>query len=199
MGSGYEPEGYLSTDEREDVIASLEHLGRALEHAVADRGEWKWAILSAHAALSGALVCVTAGIANVGCLDGRSRLRMVAWLNGGCVGEPPKQRLASPYTLLRRACRSSHPDRRGPPLRVSRETLRDVIVLHGFRNDFMHFRPAGWSIELAGLPRMIGRAVDVTERLMRSIDVAPHLMDVQEQRLSRALADIRVHLSGARV
>lgn len=29
-GHGYEPDGYLSTDEREDVIASLEHLGRTL-------------------------------------------------------------------------------------------------------------------------------------------------------------------------
>jgi hypothetical protein len=198
MGSGYAPEGYLSTDERDDVIASLEHLGRALAHAAAHPGEWKWAILAAHAALSGALVCVTAGTANVGCLDGRSRLRMIAWLNGRCVGEPPKQRLASPYTLLRRACRSSHTDRRGPPLRVSRETLRDVIVLHGFRNDFIHFRPAGWAIELAGLPRIIGRAVDVTERLMGSIDVAPFLMDGQDQRLSHALGEIRAHLSGAR-
>jgi hypothetical protein len=62
----------------------------------------------------------------------------------------------------------------------------------------LHALSAGWSIELAGLPRIIGRAVDVTERLKCYIDVAPHLIDGQGQRLSRALADIRGHLSGAR-
>jgi hypothetical protein len=198
MGSGYEPEGYLSTDEREDVIACLEHLGRALAHAAEHPGEWKWAVLSAHAALSGVLVCVTAGTANVGCLDAKSRTRMIAWLNGRCNSDRPRERLAEPPELLQRACSRNHSDRRGPPLRISINVLRDLALLHEFRNGFMHFRPSGWAIDLAGLPRIIGRAVDVTERLMRTFDVAPFLIYGQEQRLSLALGEIRTHLSGAR-
>jgi hypothetical protein len=35
------------------------------------------------------------------------------------------------------------------------------------RNNFAHFTPKGWSIEKAGLPRMIGAALDAAEVLMR--------------------------------
>jgi len=192
----HEPDGYLSTDERDDVIASLEHLRRCLITSQTKSEEWKWAILAAHAALCGALVCVTAGTAQVGCLSDKSRARMIAWLHSDFSAPRPPERLAEPAELLRRACSRTHSDRRGPPLRISVNVLRDLARLHEFRNQLMHFRPLGWSIELAGLPRMIGRAVDVAARLMRSIDVAHQLPDEQLRRLDAVLEQVHSLLSG---
>ena len=53
--------GYARTDERRDVVASLEHCALSLTRAKESDGAWKWAILSLHSALQGAMVCHLSG------------------------------------------------------------------------------------------------------------------------------------------
>jgi hypothetical protein len=71
----------------------------------------------------------------------------------------------------------------------------DILALHDqLRNNFAHFTPKGWSIEKAGLPRMIGAAFDATEALMRRYYVVGQMEADQQQRLTDALATVRSHL-----
>jgi hypothetical protein len=42
----------------------------------------------------------------------------------------------------------------------------DLRRLHEFRNDLVHFRPTSWSLELAGLPRILASAVGLTDQII---------------------------------
>ena len=50
-------EGYVRTDEREDVIASLDLIALLAPQLLRHPPMWKWVISAAHNALQGALVC----------------------------------------------------------------------------------------------------------------------------------------------
>jgi UDP-N-acetylenolpyruvoylglucosamine reductase len=85
------------------------------------------------------------------------------------------------------------------PLVLTSEQHKDIKRLHDhFRNDFAHFTPKGWCIEEAGLPRIVGAAVDAAEVLMRRHYVIVHMEEDQQQRLTDALATVRSHLPTAK-
>jgi hypothetical protein len=61
-----------------------------------------------------------------------------------------------------------------------------------FRNRFSHFTPTGWSIEEAGLPRIVLTAIDAAEHLMLNHPAAgfdpsdgPGLAGTRRQRAPR--------------
>ena len=54
-------EGFVVTDERQDVLASLEHCVMSLIQTRRSSVEWKWVILSLHSAFQGAMVCHLSG------------------------------------------------------------------------------------------------------------------------------------------
>jgi hypothetical protein len=72
---------------------------------------------------------------------------------------------------------------------------RDVRRLHReFRNEFAHFVPKGWSIEKAGLPRIIRAALDTTEMLMAHPRVVRKLSGNRVRRLNERLRVARANL-----
>ena len=60
---------WLRTDEREDVAVSLLQCVNLLREAATQPRLWKWAILSLHNALQGAMACHLSGTAQFGALD----------------------------------------------------------------------------------------------------------------------------------
>lgn len=82
------------------------------------------------------------------------------------------------------------------PLALTEEQLKDVIWLHAeFRNNFSHFTPMGWSIEVAGLPRIISIAIDLIEYLMGSTQVLFKLTGNRKRRLSKSVKEARTILA----
>ena len=79
------------------------------------------------------------------------------------------------------------------PLVLTPAQRKDIERLHNeFRNNFIHFSLDGWSIEKAGLPRIVGVALDVVEQLMIG-DQVLHLPDAHDRqaRLTTALRTAR--------
>jgi hypothetical protein len=82
---------------------------------------------------------------------------------------------------------------------LTHQQRRNIRRLHrDFRNNFTHFIPQGWRIEKAGLPRIVGAALDAAGGLMRR-DYVTRLLDVNrqqrlQQRLTDALATARAYL-----
>lgn len=69
----------LRVDERTDVLISLSLCLRCLKSLGDDPGFWKWAILSLHNALQGAMVCHLSGTAQLGALSDKSDDDWLAW------------------------------------------------------------------------------------------------------------------------
>lgn len=183
---------FLHFDEIEDVLSSLDLL--ALVSPLADKqpSYWKWAIIAAHAGLQGAMVCALRDTSGVSVLDKKSAREMMKWFDTR-KGEPPEERLADFSTLLARCRKSSCMD--GQPLKLSRAQADDIARLHKrFRNNFAHFVPKSWSIEKAGLPRIVRAALDAIENLMRHSRVLYKLSGNKKRRLAQRLKTIRATL-----
>jgi hypothetical protein len=181
------PSKYVRFDEVEDVLSSLGLLALCAPLVREEPSYWKWAIISAHAALQGAMVCALHDRISV--LDDKSTRAMREWFDKR-TEKAPNERLAHFNTLLRRCCES-----KGQPLALSQAQLKDIKLLHDhFRNSFAHFVPQSWSIEKAGLPRIVGAAVDATERLMAYPNVVHKLSGNKKRRLESYLGTIRTQL-----
>jgi hypothetical protein len=109
-------------------------------------------------------------------------------------GERPEERLADFNTLLSRCQKPILMDDK--PLRFSRVQAADISRLHkDFRNNFVHFVPVSWSIEKAGLPRIIRVAIDCIEILMEHPRVQRKLTGNMRRQLSDRLKTTRAYLA----
>jgi hypothetical protein len=105
-------------------------------------------------------------------------------------GGQPQERLADFITLLKRY-RKKYPC---PGMTV--EQLKYIHKLHKqFRNNFAHFVPTGWVIEVAMLPPIIESALDLIEMAMQQDQVVMHLSGNRKRRLVRNLAVTRAALA----
>lgn len=165
-----ETSDWLRTDLWTDTASSLEHLNFSLQRIPGRLHEWKWAIIAAHSALQGALVCVLSGMANMGALSDRSRKAFLRWIEESRANsslQPPEEWVAELPVLLKRARDPGWMNEfGGMPARLNADACRDLKLLHELRNEFTHFSSAGWSIELAGLPRIVNAAVSLTQLLI---------------------------------
>jgi len=184
---------YLRFDEIEDVLSSLDLLALVTPLLKKHPSYWKWAIIVAHAGLQGAMVCALRDTSGVSVLEKKCARQMLEWLETQ-KGNPPKEKLADFETLLSRSTKAANMD--GQPLKLTDRQTKDITRLHRhFRNDFAHFVPKSWSIEKAGLPRIVRVAVDATDVLMHNERVDRNLRGNRKRRLAHQLKTIREGLT----
>ena len=153
---------YASYDEIEDVLATTDLLALVAPRLADQPALWKWAIIAAQNGLQGAIVCALHDSLGVSVLDKKSQRAVLKW-HDARKGQRPKAKLADFLTLLDRYCKENPAIRQ----RITRQQVRDIRRLHTeFRNGFEHFQPEGWSIEKAGLPRIIRTALEGIELAM---------------------------------
>jgi hypothetical protein len=106
----------------------------------------------------------------------------------------PEPHLDDFKNLLRKCVRGSPTCER---LVLARHECRDIRLLHAFRNDFAHFPPHHSSqIELAGLPRMIGVALNATDTLMNRHEVETRKEEDWVQYFNEVLANAKGRVRG---
>lgn len=170
MKEANETSDYLRTDPRADAASSLEHLCFSLQRLPALQHEWKWAIIAAHSTLQGSLVCVLLGKDDKGILSDKSRKKFFRWVEDSRTNPAaprPEERTADFCNLLKRAqdpAWMSACD--GLPIRLDADADKDLERLHELRNGFIHFSDPGWSIGLAGLPRLVNVPVRLARLLL---------------------------------
>jgi hypothetical protein len=164
------PRDYVTYDELEDVLTSTDLLALVAPKLHEQPSYWKWAIVAAQNGLQGAMVCALHDAIGVSVLDERSGKRLLEWHDSGRKGKIPTERLAGFRTLFERFCSQY------PQPQATRQQIRDVLRLHkDFRNNFEHFTPQSWSLQKAGLPRIVGTAIDLIEIAMTSESVVHRL------------------------
>lgn len=190
---------YLRLDEREDVINALEHAAQTAKTLDEHPLNWKWVIIAVHNALQGALVCTLSGTHGTGALSNNSMKEMWEWFEVSRTDPKttyPNEWLAPPFELYQRAKKQDYMgEYDGTPLQTTTEQDDDVERLNNLRRDFMHFTPKGWSIETAGLPRIVLNAIAIIETLLLSHPANTFRLEPEQtNRIKQALATLRSFL-----
>jgi hypothetical protein len=155
---------YLRTDEAEEAVSALEMVSESLAGVKSDIYRWKWALIALHSAVQGFMVLALRGG------NGLSALKddvAAAWLEAYEKGTPlPQERLESYENLYRKI--------KGNRMLIYVHSKKfapkgtqggSINKLKDLRDDFIHFVPRGWSLEVSGLPRLFADCLDVIEFL----------------------------------
>ena len=78
--------------------------------------------------------------------------------------------------------------------------MDDVTKLNSLRNDFIHFIPGGFSLEVSSLPRIVAHAVEAIKHLpvehpTFDPDLEYELAQPNRDRIKKALAHLRVQVT----
>ena len=184
---------YVHTDEHQDVLGSLEHCALSLQQARRSDRAWKWVVLSLHSALQGAMVCHLSGTAQLGALTKKSAEK---WLERydkdedqplprECVASAKElfKRLSSPLLRIEHGC--------GQIIVITEKQQRSFMRLHNLRNEFSHFRPKGWSIELEFIEEVIEDVLDVLCMIQKDPWSLLHMPEEHGRVLRSKIEEIR--------
>ena len=154
---------YVFTDERQDVLASLDHCVLSLIRTRESGGAWKWVVLSLHSALQGAMVCHLSGTAQLGALSESSAKQWLESYEEQAGAKLSSERVADAPELFSRLGDSEKriESQCGAVLRITEAQRQSFRRLNSLRNGFTHFHPKGWSIEVDFIRTIISDALDV--------------------------------------
>jgi hypothetical protein len=191
-------ENWIRANEVKDVTGSIRHVIRTARFLNEDPDAWKWVTLALHSALQGACVChLTTTAVPVGAVTESNTRKWLAYFEK--VRTDPNAKAPQTYLMplpgLLEAVRKPYSagDRSNAAgIAISDSELAWLLRIHEqLRNQFVHFGPMGWSIEVSGIPdvaKLIARIIGD----MLSIGWAFRHMEIDEreemQRSLRTLA-----------
>lgn len=153
-------ETWLRIDEREDILASLELVSSCSELAKTDLTYWKWIIVGTHSALQGGMA-FHLGFGNHFLVAKQKDAE--SWLAANRDGSSYPTMMMDDFLNLYRKIKSNSVY--GYKFKPRGQQGASVKLLNGFRNEFIHFMPKGWSIEVSGFPSMCLDCLDIVKKL----------------------------------
>ena len=159
-------EKYLRTNIDIEAVLSLEMLAEQIPKVLIDEYRWKWVILFLHTALQNFMVLALRGSNNLRVINKKDADK---WLEAYYNNEDvlPNCRLDSFMNLYKKIKTDSMCQYINSRKYISRDD-DDFYVkkLNKLRNDFIHFVPKSWSIQLAGLPGLSLDCLSIIQFLM---------------------------------
>lgn len=142
---------WLRTDEYEEAVSAVEATADFAGTVVEDQYRWKWVLIAVHNAVQGFMVLALRRGSGLLVLHDDVAAQ---WLKAYRESKPiPKEKLDSflnLYSKVKTTAAAGYVHSR--PFVAGPSHNRSMEKLNEFRNDFIHFVPKGWSLELAGLP-----------------------------------------------
>ena len=161
-------DGWLSTNESVETVSDFEMLAEQLNRVTNDRHRWKWAIIALHSGLQGLMVLALRGSAGFNVLR-ESHKRRLKDRRKRDENEIPRQRDSKLVDFLELYRRIK--GRRMLMYTDSRKFVpngtqgRSIKMLNRLRNDFIHFTPKVWGLDLGGLPEIALDCLEIAEFL----------------------------------
>lgn len=181
---------WLRTNETEEAISALEMLAEMAQCLANDRYRWKWTIISMHNALQAFMVIALRHSDGLLTLKDKIAAQWLKWYREG--GEFPRQKLDNFQNLYKKVQGdgmlryvNSKRFEAGP------QHDRAVKKLNELRNEFIHFVPKGWSLELTGLPEICLDCLEIIEFLGWESENVLWYEECQQERATLALKDAR--------
>lgn len=185
-------EHWLKTTEHEEATSALEAVAEWSERVEKDIGYWRWVILALHNTVQGSMVLALRGS------DGLRPLRddiadkwLTAYREGG---QFPVEKLDSFLNLYKKVQSDTmlfffHSKKVIPSPTLGRSMKR----LNTLRNDFVHFLPKTWSLEVSGLPKICLDCLALAEFLFWECGNIIWHKEAQRERGKTAIALARIH------
>lgn len=143
----------LKTDEQMELARALNMAREQAELVGDDVYRWKWILVALHNAARASIVCAVSGSHKLGALRPRIQDRWLAAYYSGQQDFPEEglDDFMALYERVKDDCEFA----------PSSDVDDDVRRLNYLRNDFIHFVPKSWMIEVSGLPRIGKNALSV--------------------------------------
>lgn len=187
-------ETWIRTDEAEDVAGSIRHVVRAAKFVGEDPLAWKWVVMALHSALQGACIChLTTTAAPVGAVTERNAGEWLTyWENSRTDpnAKPPKTHLMAFPDLLKavREPYSAGDRSNAAGVAISESELNWLHHFHkDVRNQFAHFEPMGWSIEVSGIPEIAKLIARIIGDILQMGWAFRHQDGTQREEMRRSL------------
>ena len=177
---------YLRTDEQEEAVRSLEWAELQARTLATDAYAWKWVLIALHNAMQGFMVLALWN--GNGLLALRPKVAK-KWLEAYESGGPfPAEKLDEFLNLYLKVKdpENFHTIGTGPFVPAGTHD-QSMNYLNEFRNMFTHFTPKGWSLELAGLPRICLNTLEVMNFLGLQTTAVLWYKPTRRTRAERAL------------
>ena len=133
---------------------------------------WKWVILAIHGAMYGFAICTLKG----------TELRRVT----------EKSKLIRFSEAIERCQKEKYMKMTvtSKPLALSKEQKQSIKNLDKeFRDNFVHFLPTGWSIEISGMPEIIKDCLDVIKFLALETGNYTNLTSAPEKNIEKLIQE----------
>lgn len=156
-------EDFFITDECEDIVSSLKQFISTSEKIQEDDTNWKWAILSLHSAVQ-SMMAFHLGFGND--LLVMTQEDAEAWLKAHKNNtQYPLTKMDSFPNLYKKIKKHQILGFKYEPKGQEGKSIKKLNLL---RNEFIHFMPKGWSIELSGMPNVFNDCLNIIETLGNS-------------------------------
>ena len=159
---------YLETDEATEVFVTLTALSDFLQRSSNDVYYWKWVFIALHNAVQGAMVVALRRSDGFGPIQEKIERKWHEEYQKTGKSLPIDERLLRFLELYEKI---------KTPGMLQNATIkcysppggqdRAMTKLNDIRNEFIHFTPKGWSLELTGAPELCLEVVDVIDFLTK--------------------------------
>lgn len=155
---------YLRTDHWQDAVASLEAAQEFCARVAIDKYQWKWLLIATHSCVQG-FMTIALDHGN-GLLVMRDDIRK-KWLKALDEDRQfPIEKMDYFLSLYEKVKSDAVCGYVGSKKFIAKESHDySMEKLNELRNDFIHFCPKGWSIELIGLPSVVLKCIEVANFL----------------------------------
>ena len=129
---------------------------------------WKWAIIALHSGLQGMMVLALKGSNGLNVLSDENKKQWLKWHNSDrCDKARPRDLKLASFLGLYKRIKSDRMKMyvQSRKFRPSETHDRSVGLLNNIRNDFIHFTPKVWGLELEGLPTIATDCLEIAEFL----------------------------------
>ena len=188
---------WLRTNEHEEAISALEMVAEASALVLKDNYRWKWVLIATHNVLQGFMVLALRRGNGLKTLKDKIAVKWLkAYSEGGAY---PKEELDTFLNLYKKVKSEQmiylvH----SQPFTANGNHDKSVKKLNSFRNEFIHFVPKSWSLELTGLPGICLDCLEVVEFLGWQSGNVPWYKKQHKERAEIALKKAILNLEYAK-
>jgi hypothetical protein len=159
-GVGTSCRGYLRTNEHEEAVRAIEQTELQARLISNDPYNWKWVLISMHNAVQGFMVLALwngNGLLSLRQKDAEKWMK--AYKNGAPFPNDKLDNFLNLYKKVKNKDNFTTID--SGPFQAQSSHDKSMKLINEFRNKFTHFTTNGWSLELAGLPRLCVDVLDI--------------------------------------